>query len=376
MTLRDYQEGAVEFLVPRKRGFIVAPAGSGKTLIASSAISRVVRTGMRVLWLANTREQVEQGIAAIQRTPGPAGVDFEVCCVAAQPDASAYDVVIFDEAHHAPADSWSTLARRVRRDAILWGFSATPWADDPDRDDMLRSTFLEFHTIGRELVLASGHLAPGKVFMHDLDTLGQFDQEIDARAAVLTNQRVRQFPMVPRFEHERRARWQVTQEFLQANVARNSAAVSIINAEAAAGQSVLALVFSIEHGEELTAKIPGAAIVHSKLGAKARRGLIEAFRDGSLPVLFATSLADEGLDTPRASRLILVAGGRSAAKLEQRSGRVLRPFAGKNRGEVHDFMDRGARFAVAQARARMATYSKLGYDPEILRYNEAPARAA
>jgi superfamily II DNA or RNA helicase len=241
---------------------------------------------------------------------------------------------------------------------------------------MLRSTFLEFHTIGRELVLASGHLAPGKVFMHDLDTLGQFDQEIDARAAVLTNQRVRQFPMVPRFEHERRARWQVTQEFLQANVARNSAAVSIINAEAAAGQSVLALVFSIEHGEELTAKIPGAAIVHSKLGAKVRRGLIEAFRDGSLPVLFATSLADEGLDCPRASRLVLVAGGRSAAKLEQRAGRVLRPFLGKTRGEVHDFMDRGARFAVAQARARMATYSKLGYDPEILRYNEAPARAA
>jgi superfamily II DNA or RNA helicase len=109
-------------------------------------------------------------------------------------------------------------------------------------------------------------------------------------------------------------------------------------------------------------------LVHSKVGAKRRREIISAFRSGALRVLFATSLADEGLDVPRASVLVLVAGGRSAGKLEQRAGRVLRPFQGKESGVIHDFMDRGAVFAQAQARARWKVYEKLGYSPELVLY--------
>ena len=83
-------------------------------------------------------------------------------------------------------------------------------------------------------------------------------------------------------------------------------------------------------------------------------------------MLFSSSLADEGLDVPRASVLVLAAGGRSAGKLEQRAGRVLRPFEGKSAGVVHDFLDRGCLFGHAQARARTKVYEKLGYHPEVV----------
>ncbi len=77
--------------------------------------------------------------------------------------------------------------------------------------------------------------------------------------------------------------------------------------------------------------------------------------------MIATSSADEGMDVPRASRLILATVGRSASKLEQRTGRVLRPFDGKDRSIIYDYADRGAAMAYWQHLARLRTYKKLGY---------------
>lgn len=436
--LRDYQEEAVQFLLPKKRGFVIAPAGAGKTYIAAHAIARRVWSGAKVTWLANTREQVDQGIAAIEKTEGPPGVEFEVCCVAARPDTSGSDIIVFDEAHHSPAATWAELIHRAKPDAIIWGMSATPWAEnDTERDEFTEEVFKEFFTVERERVENSGHLIKGKVYVHDLDIPGQWDAEIDAKVLVEVEKRFRRYPIlrdVPKImglnsklgaiarriqmkagadaltkaskgllseadakalgisemveeavrvteerdaltkkEHAKRAQWQISQEYLQANETRNAAVVQIATQESAKGESVLVLVHSIEHGEKLAGNIPGSAIVYSKLGAKTRRELIERFRSGSLACLVATSLADEGLDVPRASRLVLVSGGRSAGKLEQRAGRVLRPFEDKNGGVIHDFLDRGVLFAHAQAKARFRVYDRLGYSPEIVTYGEKVA---
>lgn len=439
VTLRDYQQEAVDFLQPRQRGFIQAPAGSGKTLIASHAAARRAKPGWLVVWLANTREQVEQGIAAIEKTEGPEGIEFEVCCVAAQPDVSDADLIIFDEAHHAPAETWYSLLRQVKPEAIVWGFSATPWADNnPERDETLEKEFQNFFVIERERVEGSGHLIKGKVYLHDLDLPGQWDEEIKTLVTAEVDKRIRRYPILRdvkrvlglqsklrslakrieaqagklalslaasgampeeeqtrlgilewvkeavdatterdklvRQEHTRRVQWQLSQEYLQKNELRNQTAIDLAKKEAEAGESVLVLVHSIEHGQMFADAVPEARLVHSKLGARIRRDAIEQFRSGQTPVLVATSLADEGLDVPRASRLVLVSGGRSAAKLEQRAGRVLRPFEGKNGGVIHDFLDRGILFAHQQAKARVRTYSSLGYDPETVEYHAEVAK--
>lgn len=368
MNLRAYQRDAIEFLLPRRRAFVVAPAGSGKTIMAAAAVARRAEPGWLVGWLCNTIEQKQQAITAISRVEGPENVSFIVECAAARPDLSSCQLVVVDEAHHAPAETWLASVRTAG-DAVLWGFSATPWHDsDVDRNKLVRDTFVDFHTITRDLLLDDGHLAVGKVWMHDLDAPGQYDREIEAQAAFEVIRRCRRFPGIPRFEHERRVRWQVTQEFLQANEARNACAVALVLQEVAAGHSTLVLVGSIEHGEKIAERVgPEAVLVHSQLAKKRRAQLIEEFRSGERLILFATSLADEGLDVPRASRLVLLSGGRSSGKLEQRAGRVLRPAPGKSGGVIHDFLDAGACFALAQARARFRVYERLGYEPEIVR---------
>jgi superfamily II DNA or RNA helicase len=357
MLLRPYQLRAVEFLLPRRRGFVTAPAGSGKTLIASHAAARASNPFDRVVWLANTKEQVEQAHDAIKKTVWPHPVTFVVRCVAGRPNVSDADILIVDECHHLPAMTWSATV--IDAGGIVWGFSATPFSGDWERDESLKGFFGpdNFITIPREEVLAGGSITAGEVYIHDLDAQGAFQDGIEQEASELVKERRRRWRMIPVHELQRRALWEVTQKTVRANAPRNARIVEL----ASQGRGVLVLVGEIEHGKQLAAEIPGSVVVHSKMGAKARREAIAAARSGALRCMIATSLADEGLDVPRLQTLINAAGGRSASKLEQRAGRVMRPHEGKLRGIVHDFLDRGANLALGQAKARLKTYKKLGY---------------
>ena len=361
MILRSYQLAAVQFLHPRQRGFIISCAGSGKTCIAAEAASDVARTFDRVVWLANTREQCDQARKAISQASWRELVEVEVRCAAGKPDVSDADILIIDECHHMPAATWLATAQKAPR--IVWGFSATPWHSDPERNEVLRSFFgaENFFTVERDDVRAGGHLAEGRVIFHDVDLPGQFDAEINQQAAAELAIKARRFRNVPPEELKRRIVWQLTADAIRSNAARNETIVAAAKYAILPGESVLILVSSIEHGEQLAERISGAVLVHAKVGAKRRRETIAGFRAGEIRCMIATSLADEGLDVPRASVLILASGGRSAGKIEQRAGRVLRPFEGKAFGLVHDFSDRGSVMGAAQARAREKTYRSLGY---------------
>ena len=362
MNLRPYQVRAVDFCVQRTRAFVVAPAGSGKTIIAAAALKSGMQSDSpaaftdqaRIVWLANTREQVQQALDAAERF----GVKIEAHCVAAQPDCSSAHVIIVDECHHLPAATW--LQTVTDSNAVIWGFSATPFGDDPERNATLKKFFGEnnFVTIPRQEVLDGGSITAGEVYVHDLDKPGQFDNSINDQTVIETMRRCRRYPMIPIDTHQSRARWQFTAEAIRNNHKRNYTIAKLANDCSA---SVLVLVSTVEHGEFLQLAIHESTLVHAKIPKKKRKATIEAFRNGTLRCMIATSLADEGLDVPRAAVLILASGGRSAGKIEQRTGRVMRPHADKDFGTVHDFKDRGASLAHFQFLSRIKTYKKLGY---------------
>jgi len=367
MNLRPYQSRAVEFLAartgPGARALCVCPAGGGKTIIGASALARAAEPWDRIGWACNTREQVEQGQAALKA----AGVEAAwVRCVAgiSRADTAGLDFLIVDEVHHLPASSWSLIADACP--GAIWGLTATPKSPDPERNFWFARFWGEGNTITipRAEVMAGGHLAQGRVVILDLDQPGEFDATITAAAQLESLKMSRRFPVLDPGELYRRAQWRVTLDLLIENPARNAAVVTTAHREIEAGHSVLVLVAEIDQGQRFAEKIPGAVVAHSKMGAKKRREAIGAFRDGSLRCLIATSLADEGLDVPRASVLILATAGRSGAKLEQRTGRVMRPHEGKGVGLVYDFADQGASMARSQGLARRRVYRQLGYKVE------------
>jgi len=363
-TLRPYQTRAVEFLAARHgagaRALCVCPAGGGKTIIGAAALAKVAQPWDRIGWACNTREQVEQGCDAL----AAAGVTPAwVRCVAGitPEDAAELDYLVIDEVHHLTAATWSALAAACK--GTIYGLTATPDTPDPERNAWFKSFWGEnVIVIRREEVQKGGHLSAGKVIVLDIDTPGEFDEAINGAAEIESLKMLRRYPWKDHDELRSQAKWRATLDMLLENPARNATVVSTALREIQAGHSVLILVAEIEHGQNFAAQIPDSIMAFSKMGVKKRRAAIEGFRDGSVKCLIATSLADEGLDVPRASVLILATAGRSGAKIEQRTGRVMRPHEGKSVGTVYDFADRGAAMAKYQHFARLKVYKRLGYE--------------
>lgn len=88
-----------------------------------------------------------------------------------------------------------------------------------------------------------------------------------------------------------------------------------------------------------------------------RKRIIKAMKDDELECLFASTIADEGLDCPPISAVVLAGGGKSATKAFQRVGRALRLFPGKNRAVIIDFYDQGKYFK-KHAERRMELFKK------------------
>lgn len=408
ITLRPYQESAVLKLIETPKGIVKAPCGSGKTIVAAEALRRVLqRSGAPrfVYWLCNTNDQAAQALQALELCLGHyPGTNIHVGHPTAGADfpPEAVDILIVDECHHAAAPTWRQAIERCRK-AVRWGFSATP-----NRADELKQVVYTLlgpivHKITRKELDAAGVLVGAKVTMIDsgpdqdlydavvkrsgidpehirimksTQQAWSAEQDADFRAwavkyvkSTYPNQ-----PTADMIEQCSRNHWlSVVKLGIADNVRRNDKVVDGVRYHIANGDSILVIVSAIRQGEYLAGKIGlDCEVIHSKLGKKRRRELIEEFREGTLPCLLATSLADEGLDVPRAQVLFLATGGRSRRQAEQRTGRVLRSFKEKRRALIYDFVDSWHPWLRSQARARMSVYKQLGYEILIA----APARAS
>ena len=362
MNFRPYQLPAAEYLTKRKRGMVQAPAGSGKTVIAAAALCIALKAKHRDCkvkagWMANTQEQVAQAHAALALFPDIARLaDVTVACAAAGTDWSSFGVLIVDEAHHAPAPEWQRQIQSCS--GAIWGMTATPPEPHESRHEPFCELFgSDWHIIKRKDV--GENLARAKVFIVDSSDTGLrelIDADIDRTVAWR-----RRYWRGGEGELWGQVAWQsIIKLGIVENGCRNMKAIEL--ARKHSGDQALMLVNQIEHAEWFAENIPNSVACFSKMGKKKRAAALDAFKAGTVKCLIATSLADEGLDLPNADTLILVSGGRSKRLAEQRSGRVLRSFAGKSHGRIYDFADTFHPLAAKQSRARQDTYRELGYE--------------
>lgn len=371
MNLRPYQIEAVDHLMRHKRAIIHAPAGSGKTVMMAAALDQYLRTGStllsRVVVMANTLEQCDQIKSAFELFRIFDRVaQVQICCAAGKPDTDTADLLIVDECHHAPAPMWAHHIRRAT--GMRWGFTATPFDNDQDRNQALLDLFGPVLEIGRDQLVTDGHIIPGIVVFAD-----RYDPDIEARIEArfndLIEQRRRRFPFL--FANADRAKEQESQALWQAcltigigeNYTRDNYIAELAQDHADQGDQVLILTATIEHCERLQLMIGSnyASVCTGKLAKAKRAKMIADFKAEEFHVLIATSLADEGLDVPCASVLIMAGAGRSKTKIIQRTGRVLRPFEGKDAGIIYDFEDSFHGMLRAQSYKRRAQYKQLKY---------------
>jgi superfamily II DNA or RNA helicase len=357
ITLRPYQETAVSSITSVGRGIVVAPAGSGKTIIAAAALDKVLRARIRperarICWIANTIEQCQQAQDAMSLFSSIDELaEVSVCCYAAQPDLSSFDCVIADECHHVASDCNARVFARCKR--VIWGFTATPIrADGLDITQVIGEVVCE---IEREQLVEDGNLAKCQVEWLTVPASADISVKIENEY----NKHVRNWWTD---EVKSRCLFQQAQRFgIYENTTRDSLIIEKARELISQGQSVIILVGRIEHGETLKAQIDGSELAYSGMGKKNRRAALDAFKAGELRCLIATQVLEEGFDAPIASALINASGGKSTRKSVQTTGRVLRPFKGKECGLVIDFMDNSHGMLAAQSWQRFKTYKQLNY---------------
>lgn len=356
--LRPYQLEAAAWLSKQFRGIVVAPAGSGKTILVAGALDMTVRSKARINkvkigWMANTKEQCQQAKAAISNFPMVERQDVKIACSAANTDWSDRDVLVVDEVHHAgSALGWQAQIENCPK--ARWGMTATP-PEDQFGIAGLKTLFGPVFVITRDKV--QQNLAPAVVRWLD-DSDPDLKATIDAEIARVVKIR-------SRYWHGDQGQlwgqvaWQTCVELgIVNNKARNAAAV----AAATNPRQTIMLVNQVEHAHALAANIPNAIPCNAAMGAKARRVALEDFASGKVRCLVATKMLEEGADLPNAEVLVMVSGGRSSRIAEQSTGRVLRQFAGKTHGRIFDFRDTYHPLAAKHSRAREDVYRKLGYE--------------
>jgi superfamily II DNA or RNA helicase len=354
MNLREYQQKAVEW-AKTSDGLIIAPAGSGKTWIAASIIKNYQNcgSGLRFGWLAPTRETCQQARTSL-RVAGVPDEIVDVRCPHDSVDFSKKDMLIVDEAKHSPAAGWRRIIESC--DGERYGFDATPWSDNEDRNIVIKELFNQrVYEIKRSDIGDS--LADAYLEISDATDLN-IQQKIDDNIDRLFNAR-RRYMRISDDELKRMCAWESLVEIgICQNRERNDYAINY--ALEHLDMQTLILIPRITLGEDYEKRIPGSLLVHSKIGKKQRKAAMEEFKAGNLRTMIATSLADEGLDLPNVELLIMVSGGRSSQKTIQRASRALRKTDSKNCATIVDFSDKFHPIGAFHAKKRMKCYRELG----------------
>ena len=330
--LRNYQEAAVDRLARVTQGVVVLPCGGGKTRVGIGAIARLRTPALVLVHTLDLAEQwrgqlhallgVEAGLIGDGETrPGLISVALVQALTRWERlllDAflARFGLLIVDEAHHCPSATFRAVVNRCPARYRL-GLTATP-----EREDGLTPLL--------ELYLG----APLAIVAH----------EALVAAGVLTLPEIRNVETHFDYPYCGAESYAPMLAALAADPARNALIVDSIAGEARAGHICLALSGRVDHCEELVWRLREVgvttALLTGQVPKERRKDLLDKAREGRLSALVATSLADEGLDLPRLSRVFLTYPSRARGRTLQRLGRLMRPHPDKATAVLFDFVDR------------------------------------
>ncbi|MFH0794958.1 MAG: DEAD/DEAH box helicase [bacterium] len=351
--LRPYQKQAVATLIKQKRGVLEMATGAGKTLVAAHVIAELQRPA---LFFVHTKDLLHQTrnvfhqcfgqeigqigdgvvdihpitVATIQTTIRAFGgrmgdsLDEEENLEESRTDLTAskdkiiehvrrIPVAFFDECHHVPAETFYAIAMQTHAAEYRFGLSATPYR--ADRHDLLLEAALgeKIFQANASHLIEQGYLVPADIT----------------------------FVAVPAYHSaERHQNYQdIYAYYIVESDQRNRLIAERAKQLLSKKKSVLILVSQVAHGKCLKELLPKAEFLEGSDSGEKRHNAWRALEAKKIPLVIATTLADEGLDIPSLDALILAGGGRSETKALQRVGRALRPSPGKTKATIIDFFD-------------------------------------
>ena len=330
MNLRPYQTEIVKATVQAiwgeyKAPLIVAPTGSGKTVIFAHIATGAVQKNKRVLILTHRREILQQtvqkiagfGIKAGQIISGKPMTDelIQVAMVETLvrrldsiPDQ---DLIIIDEAQHAVSATWKKVIEHFP--TLRMGFTATPERlSGEGLIEIFDTMILGPHTID---LVQSGNLSYPRMFS---------GPDVQAKSKL----------KITRGDYDKDEQVK--------NYKKATVIGSVIDhyREKLNGLPVVCFCVSIDHCHMMEAEFLSAGYkartITGKMSRSDRDAVIEGLSDGSVQVLCSCDVISEGVDVPVLAGCILLRRTKSLALYLQQVGRALRPYPGKSEAIILD----------------------------------------
>ncbi|MCK5797260.1 MAG: DEAD/DEAH box helicase family protein [Deltaproteobacteria bacterium] len=346
-TPRPYQRDALDaWRQAGSRGVVVLPTGAGKSHMAMMALDLRRRS---TLVIAPTLDLVRQWYDLLRIHFGPpvgvvGGGEHEVCDLTVTTYDSAYlhmehfghrfGLVIFDECHHLPGESFSQAAEACLAPFRL-GLTATP--DRPDERHTLYDTLIGPICYRQDIVDLSGR------YLADYDTVRiTLDLTPEERVAYdAARETYRNFVRSQGIAVGRPGGWS---EFIM-RAAGSAAGQEALAAHqrsrhlAFAASAKLDTVARLLHQHRddhillftqdnattyaISRRFLLPAITHQTKVSE-RSEILDGLRHGRYGAVVTSRVLNEGVDVPEANVAIVVSGSASVREHVQRLGRVLR----------------------------------------------------
>lgn len=333
IVLRDYQDAALAevrtaYRSGKRAPLLVAPTGSGKTVMFCAICKGATLKGSTVWILAHRQELLDQisttlteleapphGIIGSDYAPSPhrkvqvASVFSLVRRLASLP---APDLIIVDEAHHAIlASTWGTVIRACPG-ARLLGVTATPKRLSGEG----LGDLFDHLVMGPspERLIEAGCLSPVRVFAPptvDVSQIGRRggDFKRDELSGAVDRPKI----TGDAIEHYQRL---------------------------TPGARAIAFCVSLEHASHLREQASKAGIaavmIDGKMDRFLRREILKDFQHDRIKWLVSVDLVSEGFDCPGAEVGISLRPTQSVGLWLQQCGRILRPSPGKKFATILD----------------------------------------
>ncbi len=351
-TPRDYQQAAVDaWDRAGRRGIVVLPTGSGKSLVAELAIARARRS---TLVVAPTLDLVAQWANVLERAfHRPIGLlgggrheprtltvsTYDSAFLHAEHLGARFGLVVFDEVHHLPSPGHRQIAEMLLAPFRL-GLSATPERDDGLDADLPELVGPVVYRRGiRELagqVLADYRTVTVEVEL-DPDEAEAYARARAAYTSFVRSRRIRiggprgwnRFLQLAARSPAGRAALRGHREsrrIMHGARGKLDALEMILQRHPEGRVIVFTHDNDTVHRVSLAFGIP--CITH-ETGVAERKTILAGLRDGRWRAVVTARVLNEGVDLPEVDVGVVLSGTATVREHVQRLGRLLRPRPGK-----------------------------------------------
>ncbi|WP_424446471.1 MULTISPECIES: DNA repair helicase XPB [Microbacterium] len=359
-TLRPYQRKAVDIFSEGGSGVVVLPCGAGKTLVGAAAMAETKTTTL--ILVTNTvsaRQWRDELLKRTSLTPEEIGeysgqakevkpvtiATYQILTAKrkgeyahlALLDALDWGLIVYDEVHLLPAPVFKLTADLQARRRL--GLTATLVREDGREGDVFSLIGPKRFDAPWKEIEAQGFISPAVCYEVRVDLPASDRLEYAASA------------------DDERYRLAATAH-AKIGVVRDLVARH-------AGEQILVIGQYLDQIDMLAEALDAPKITGST-PVDEREELYGAFREGRIPVLVVSKVANFSIDLPEASVAIQVSGSFGSRQEEaQRLGRLLRP---KTSGHTASFYTLIARDTVDQdfAQNRQRFLAEQGYSYTIL----------